>query len=937
MNAADTAQKEDIMVRKKFLRSLFCLLLVIALFGVAACHSRNDPDNVEGPGDIDTPETPEEEDMEIAEFVNTLLADEYTSDALKGDYGLSDPTSVGVHANGRDTALYPVEEDSAFAEGAVFDVETYIDSEGSDGAGLSAALEAAGEFNEQTGEKVKVILPDRTLDVKYSDSALSDETYTFVLEGFDGVTIEGGESTVVCIDTGSAWHGGFSFVDCSDVHIYGLRLDYKILPSLKGIVQSSDADSLKVTLKVPDSMLSTYTALAGNTSLGGTLYSYIDFDAYTNAPRQDGALLIQSNNMIDSVVFAGSGIIEVTFVEGYRNSFTAPLNGDYVALGFAMYGNNGINFSGGSDIYVENSAVYACPGMAITVSGAENFYANRFDVSLLEDRAMTATADGYHIAACTGTVEITNSIIENTHDDALNIKAGYYYSLEGTEASSRTLHISKKTSSIPTPKAGEVLRVYAASSFELRGEFTVVSAEETPSGYDVVVEERVSGSVDWSDCVVTNVSAIPQFRFADNIVRNKRNRGILVQIPGSVIENNSFENVAQGAIMIHSSLDQFNEATMPYNIAVRNNKLVNNGYILEDALTGSISVFAIAENAIVAPAGTIYGIEVTNNFIARSGNAAVSLRGVGKYEDIETNVADNLFYNVARVSSSEETECALHLVNVADINVSGNYNYNTNGSETFAGINALGETDPETIHLDGNYNLNYREASGEALIVEVAKAGSAIAVDGDLSDWDNIGTDIEIRGSSLATGDEILPADYQDNFDVLSAKLTWTDDGIYFSFDLKDDALYFAEAAGFWNGDCVELLMTTELNQPNADMLLYRNEADTIQIALGATWQKALGTRVSDKFSQGLNQIQAVVVETNQGYRGELFMPFSLADGMKASVESGSPIAAAIIFADSGRADINRTRLQIGNVPHFVETYKTKTEKMPQYLFVDEA
>ena len=67
-----------------------------------------------------------------------------------------------------------------------------------------------------------------------------------------------------------------------------------------------------------------------------------------------------------------------------------------------------------------NCAVYTCPGMAITVSGVENFYANRFDVALKDDRIMTATADGYHLQACLGEVKITNSIIETvsyTHLD----------------------------------------------------------------------------------------------------------------------------------------------------------------------------------------------------------------------------------------------------------------------------------------------------------------------------------------------------------------------------------------------------------------------------------------------------------------------------------------------------------------------------------------
>lgn len=41
----------------------------------------------------------------------------------------------------------------------------------------------------------------------------------------------------------------------------------------------------------------------------------------------------------------------------------------------------------------------------------------------------------------------------------------------------------------------------------------------------------------------------------------------------------------------------------------------------------------------------------------------------------------------------------------------------------------------------------------------------------------------------------------------------------------------------------------------------------------------------------------------------------------------------AFIFADADRDELNRKRLQVGNVPHFVENYKTKTEKMPQFNF----
>ena len=131
--------------------------------------------------------------------------------------------------------------------------------------------------------------------------------------------------------------------------------------------------------------------------------------------------------------------------------------------------------------------------MAITVSGVENFYANRFDVALKDDRIMTATADGYHLQACLGEVKITNSIIENTHDDALNIKSGYYYSLNTVDPVARTLTISKKTGAIALPKAGETLKVYAQTDFAERGSFTVGGGGRQLCGYGQGTYKRRCG------------------------------------------------------------------------------------------------------------------------------------------------------------------------------------------------------------------------------------------------------------------------------------------------------------------------------------------------------------------------------------------------------------------------------------------------------------
>lgn len=107
-------------------------------------------------------------------------------------------------------------------------------------------------------------------------------------------------------------------------------------------------------------------------------------------------------------------------------------------------------------------------------------------------------------------------------------------------------------------------------------------------------------------------------------------------------------------------------------------------------------------------------------------------------------------------------------------------------------------------------------------------------------------------------------------------------------------------------------------------------------MAFAPTWAGGFtfgNSRTSDKFIDGKAQMRVAVKTVSDGYSGEIFIPFTLADGMKACIDEGKPVAMAFIFADADRDELNRKRLQVGNVPHFVENYKTKTEKMPQFNF----
>ena len=124
---------------------------------------------------------------------------------------------------------------------------------------------------------------------------------------------------------------------------------------------------------------------------------------------------------------------------------------------------------------------------------------------------------------------------------------------------------------------------------------------------------------------------------------------------------------------------------------------------MNEALRGDISVFAIAEGGNVAPSGTITNVNINNNLISNTANTGISLRGVGGDTVFVTH---NLFYNTARVYSSNLTEAAIELVNVQDISITNNYNYYTLGSLTYSGIIPAGLTKTDSINTENNTNLN---------------------------------------------------------------------------------------------------------------------------------------------------------------------------------------------------------------------------------------
>ena len=916
------------MMKRSLKLMLFCLLGAV-LLAVTGC---GDPVSPTLPPD--DPEKPEAS-MQLDQFLAGLEEDAYTNSALTDTvYGLEDPDNVGIRAENI-KELYPKRADDEFETGTVFSFDE--SSSETDTEQFNRLIAEAYAVNQQ-GKDVKIKFPDRTVEFDVNSSVSSDAYHTFTLSGFDGLWLEGGENTLLNFRATTAWKGAFAFNDCTDVQINDIRIDYPVTPSLTGTVIARNADARTVTVSLPQEFDETVEAFETYPTLINQLQSFIEYDVLTGGPRDGGIITIASENSIQSYTYgkddSGGNTVTFTFSEGYASTFRErlPVIGNKIAFAHTMYATNGFTIKNAENFTFENVRIDSCPGMAIDIN-SENAYLNRVSIEPSRGRLMSSTADGMHMRACTGEVKITACRIVGTHDDAVNVKSGYYYTLSPTFSYiNREITITKASEANAMPEPGDVIEIYRRSNFELVASTTVESCTGNENEYVIKIATRLP-QADYTDCIVMNASDCCALTFSDNYVADKRNRGILVQTRNAVLENNTFCNVGHGSFMICSTVSIFNEAGVPGDITVRNNKLINNSYLGSGSLAGDIAAFAEGETG-VAVAGTIKDVHIYNNYVTRAGMAAVSLRAVGG----DSYVRGNLFYNVAYNTTNELMFVAVNLNNAENIRIEGNYNYNTTGNDAFSGIGLEGTTTRDDVTVtDDNVGMEFQVLDGEVsrYTVDVIDDAS-IVVDGDVSDWANVGTDITLVGHSVATGASILPSEYEDVFGVPLRKIAFSDTGIYFGFEVRDDRIDVKTQYDFWTGDCIELFFTDNFTMASADMLIYRNEGNCFQVALapGNNWTLAVGeARTGDALIDTIyDEWTWAVTRTGTGYTAELYVPFTTLPGVKESLASGGEVGIAVVFADNDRDDINRTRLQIGNVPHFVENWKMRTAKMPRYL-----
>ncbi len=618
--------------------------------------------NLESESETMPETTPETEALLSRDDAVDLLAGSVYTNPIRTEtfLGLSDPSNVGIKEAELEDVKYPIPADADCAHVYVV-TEHGITTDGT--ANAAAFNTLMTELASVSGVK-KVVFPAGV--------------YPFE----DTLRVSGVSDLYICAEEGglfeirmTEWKQGIAVNGCRNLHWNNFAFDYAVPTAVSGEVVSCDKNAGKVVIRINEEFdLSDPRYNGGKITWGSYMEFKLDRATDKYIPNDKGNLLYNSTG--DGIKKISDGTYnpetrELTLT--FSQTISAVKTGTRVNVAYTMYEYFGMNAQNCENIYLENANFYHTAGMTFGAGNTKNIYMNRFRLSPREGsaRLMTATADGLHFGNCTGEVILTNSVLEYSHDDCLNIK-GSYAAVTGSDE--HTIFYDRSSTNIGV-EVGETIDVYETNTFRFVGSYTVTAVDAAFGKYTVsesVTEDLSSGYM------VCNASKSPKFTAHNCFFGNKRNRGMLIQCRGVEISNCTFQNIVHGAIQILSVADIFAEGIMPRDVVVRNNKFLGNA--IED-----VHIFTWGRGGTTP--GTIRNVTVENNYFGGTGAYPVDILGGG-----DITVASNLFdgHTVRSAVSIQKSE---------SIRVTGNLSYpkRANGYRT---VNV--DQDSQGITAEGN-------------------------------------------------------------------------------------------------------------------------------------------------------------------------------------------------------------------------------------------
>lgn len=229
------------------------------------------------------------------------------------------------------------------------------------------------------------------------------------------------------------------------------------------------------------------------------------------------------------------------------------------------------------DISISGVTIHSTPGMALTVTGLKRGLAVIQSRFLRDEHDPLNVAgpswDALNVHLAGGDVLVTGNRFSHSIDDAINL-GNPIHPIKQTIPSGRKILLSISSRFI---QQGDKLAFFDDKGLFF-GEATVVAptADRGKGIYEVTLDTWPANLTENS--FVRDVDLISsRFLIKNNQFEDISGHGILAQIPNGLISENVFARLNRNAVRLLSNIGMWNEGVGAFNIAVRNNKVIDGG------------------------------------------------------------------------------------------------------------------------------------------------------------------------------------------------------------------------------------------------------------------------------------------------------------------------------------------------------------------------
>ena len=443
---------------------------------------------------------------------------------------------------------------------------------------------------------VRLVFENGTYDIKYTGTS----SHAIDVKDINGLLWDGQNAEFLMHNPTV---GFLALLRCENTILKDFSIDHAILPFSQGIVTN-----INIAEGYFDFELEDFSPLPTT-------------DPFFNAPQRWGMFKNSKGGIKEGTknLIPHNRFFELIAPRTYRyggqnaNTLVNAEVGDYFVHIGRYNGSTLIRNTQGKNITYMNITGYASASGGFNSRDCHEWNVINCHIKLKEGRVHSVNADAMHTNGNYIGPWVENCSFEGFSDDFMNIKY--------TRRTIKEVHSATEITVQFGVEVGEKIEFYNPREGQLIGTASVNAVQNLGSNlFKLTLSNAVNITTinaddnQLADKAYLESRSNESFIFRNNIVRNSRRYGILIQSKYALIENNLFQNLSGAGIRLENGVD-WTEGFRAHEIEIRNNRFENCGYddtYIKEENSATISIDFAKVKTPCTPNGGFCGTETTN-------------------------------------------------------------------------------------------------------------------------------------------------------------------------------------------------------------------------------------------------------------------------------------------------------------------------------------